>query len=549
MLAPEADGRWVWIGVGALIVATALAYLPALDAGFLTWDDDAYIRENRLVRDPRGLWTIWNPAGRTLPAYYPVVFSSFWAEYRLFGPNPLPYHVTNVLLHLANVALAFLVARRLEAPRGIALAAAAVFALHPVQTESVMWIAERKNLLSALFLFATVLLYLRHRRTGRVSQYAASILLYALALLSKTQVVALPLFLAAWEWLRGEGKNRRVPASGVLARLLPMLALSLVAATLSATFEREIVPEWYDLPLPEERPFIAARAAWFYVGKLLLPVGLSPIHAKWPVDPASLEAWAALLSWPLLLATVLRWRRALPPLPLLGATLFLAALLPVLGLWPFAWQHLSFVGNHFLYISCLGGGLAIAALAGLALDRAVFSARRLLAVAAIPFLGLLALQTHREARHWRNDVHLWRHAASANPGAWIVHLKLGRSLERLARRPEALESFQRAIGLTRPGTAPYHVAWQHYLRTLERVSGPEAVIRAATAELGANPNAYVAYLSRALSRERLGDRAGALADFKAAARLTPPGSTAGHLARLGRDRLRSPTGTNGPFKR
>ena len=162
-------GRLLPVWQASLIILLVfLAYLPALHSGFI-WDDDSYVTENPTLRDLGGLRRIWFEVG-AVPQYYPMVHTTFWLEYHLWGLNPLGYHLINVLLHAAAAVLLWRVLRRLQI-RGAWLAAI-IFALHPVEAESVAWITERKNVLSAVFYFAAALAYFRfvclEREGGRI---------------------------------------------------------------------------------------------------------------------------------------------------------------------------------------------------------------------------------------------------------------------------------------------------------------------------------------------------------------------------------------------
>ena len=139
----------IWLGVGAILACTLLAYLPALQGGYV-WDDDRYVTDNLTLRSVEGLARIWGEIG-AVPQYYPIVHTTFWVEYHLWGLEPLGYHLDNVLLHACNALLLWFVLRRLGLRGG--WFAALIFALHPVHVESVAWITERKNVLSAFFYF------------------------------------------------------------------------------------------------------------------------------------------------------------------------------------------------------------------------------------------------------------------------------------------------------------------------------------------------------------------------------------------------------------
>src|SRR6266480_6390139 len=139
-----------------IIAAVLVAHIPALHAGFI-WDDDRYVTKNVTLRDAAGLKRIWFDVGAT-PQYYPMVFTTFWAERRIWGITPVGYHMTNVLLHAANAVLVWIVLSRLKIPG--AWLASMLFAVHPVHVESVAWITERKNVLSGTFYLGALLAYL-----------------------------------------------------------------------------------------------------------------------------------------------------------------------------------------------------------------------------------------------------------------------------------------------------------------------------------------------------------------------------------------------------
>src|SRR6185295_4339407 len=177
-----------------LLAITVVAYLPVLSAGFI-WDDDDYVTQNALLQQPGGLSRIWTEVGAT-SQYYPLVFTSFWIENKLWGLDPTGYHLTNVLLHALAAILLWRVLLRLRIPG--ALLAGALFAVHPIHVESVAWITERKNVLSAVFFLAALLLFFRFRPPGEPSagwrkrpgtDYGLALLAFTAALLAKTVAV------------------------------------------------------------------------------------------------------------------------------------------------------------------------------------------------------------------------------------------------------------------------------------------------------------------------------------------------------------------------
>src|ERR1700704_6434928 len=183
-----------WI-LGALLVALIImAYQQVWHAGFI-WDDDSYVTRNPTLRDLHGLWRIWFDV-TSPPQYYPLVHTSFWREDRLWGLSRFGFHRPNVLLHAIGAVLLWRILVRLQLPG--AWLAAAIFAVHPVEVESVAWITERKNVLSAVFFFAAALAYLHFvskrddQNPNRASPYFISVVLFICALLSKTVACSLP---------------------------------------------------------------------------------------------------------------------------------------------------------------------------------------------------------------------------------------------------------------------------------------------------------------------------------------------------------------------
>ena len=272
----------VLIGAVLLILITLVVYSPIRHAGFI-WDDDDYVTRNTTLSEPGGLARIWFKLGAT-PQYYPLVFSSFWIEHKLWAFNPLGYHCVNVVLHALSAVLVWLVLRRLALPG--AWVAAAIFALHPVQAESVAWVTERKNVLSLVFALGSTLAWLGYLRIGDAHPerahsrglYVLSLVLFACALLSKTVVCTLPVVLGVVLWWKRE-KLR----AGELLSLAPMLAMGAGMGLLTRWMEHRMVGahgELFNFSFVE-RCLIAGRAAWFYFDKLVWPSKLVFIYERW----------------------------------------------------------------------------------------------------------------------------------------------------------------------------------------------------------------------------------------------------------------------------
>lgn len=339
-----------------LMALAVLVYLPAITGGFV-WDDDNYVTDNPQLRTIGGLWRIWTQLGATAQ-YYPMVFSSFWAEYHLWGLNPVGYHLVNALLHGLSGGLLYLILRRLGT-RGIAAATAVIFVVHPVMIESVQWITERKNVLSLAFALSSLWMLLpaadapspgaAPTRTGLSGRrYALALALFVCALLSKTVACTLPaVFLVVCWYKDGRGWVRRLPA------MVPFFVIGLALAAVTVYVERRIVGT--DISgtglSPLQRVMLAGRILWFYAGKLLWPWPTMFVYPRW--EP---RLWGAVhLLWPAAVGAVLvtawalrrRWGRG--PAALLF--IYAGCLVPALGfvdVYPF---EFSFVADHFVYMA------------------------------------------------------------------------------------------------------------------------------------------------------------------------------------------------------
>ena len=216
----------------ALILATLLAYLPVWHAGFI-WDDDFYVTNNPLLTASDGLRRIWfsfdSPS-----QYFPLTYTTFYFEHAFWGFNPAGYHVINVLLHAANALLAWRLLARLRVPG--AWLAAALFALHPVQVESVAWITERKNVLMGLFFLLSLLAWTKFLDPSAKQpwrSYGLALLLYALALAAKTTACTSPAALLLILWLKKLPIDRRR-----LAQVAPFVALGIGMGMVTIWWER-----------------------------------------------------------------------------------------------------------------------------------------------------------------------------------------------------------------------------------------------------------------------------------------------------------------------
>ena len=440
-----------------LAVVTMLAYQPAWHGGFV-WDDTANIASPEL-RTLDGLRRIWF-VPRATQQYQPLHYSSSWLQERLVGDSTTAYHVVNLLLHIGCVVLVLMILRFLRIP-GAELAAI-IFALHPVNVETVAWIAERKNTLSGVFGLAATLWYLKfdESRNGREKDgpqgrgyrnYALAIGLFVLGLLTKTAIVALPLaWLVILWWKRGTISLRRD-----VAPVVPFLFLSAAAGLMTTWVEygnMAYKARMLDLSLVD-RCLIAGRAFWFQLGKLLWPSNLMFVYPRWEINGAVWWQYLfpiAVLGLLFLLWRLRRWSRA----PLAGMLVYVFLLLPSLGFLNIYFFVYSFVADHWQYLACLG--IITPCASGIVLLTGRLKRWQPLLEPGITLVlaGILFVLTWQQSRMYTDIETLYRTTIARNPACWMAQVNLGNILYKANRVPEAMDLFGQASRI-KPAVAHY----------------------------------------------------------------------------------------------
>ncbi len=396
------------VAAAFIVAVTILALSPVIRNGFLVvgFDDDAFILDNPYIRE-----LSWQNVWLCLSRFYhydylPLPMLSYLVEFQCWGTHPAGYHLTNLLLHAANAALLFAVARHALGSPMAALFAGLIFALHPVQMESVSVIAQRKTLLSTAFVLAALLAYQRYR-SGRRRWYPAAVVLYLGACASKSSVIPFPFLLLLYDYTLQRARWR-------FRDKLPFFVLAMVTAAVNAASKVGTAV----VKTPQGGSYLAtvlamSRVMWEYVDAMLLPLNLAPGYYYSPKEVFGLLNWAAAGALVLVTAALVRRRRQFPLTSFFAGWVGLC-LLPVSNIVPISVLR----ADRYLYLPMVGfalwAGMGLARLRQWALsagDWLYGLTARLPAVAMI----VLAVLSWQYAAVWRSDVTAWTRTAVRHP--------------------------------------------------------------------------------------------------------------------------------------
>ena len=458
------DGVTAYAGLGVLAV---VVFIPAFFAAFV-WDDVIIVDLHKQVGGFADIWL--NPSLiESEGHYWPVVYTMFWVEYLLWGVDPVGYHVVNVVLHAANTMLIYALLRRLTVPG--AWVAAALWAVHPVHVDSIAWAIERKDVLSALFYLASVLVYIRwdeHRReaAARVRRrtspknrrrsrrsaalYAASLALFTLALLSKSIVVTLPVMLLVYHWWR-TGRLTGRDAIGTV----PFFAVA-IGITLGdlAYYRPRARPLDFSLT---ERAQIVSRSFWHYAEQLLWPSDLLPIYPRWTIDGGDPLGWGLLLAGVAVVAALWVLRDRIGRGPLAGVLFFGVTLAPALGIIDHGYMTTTYVADRFQYLAGIGLIALVAGTLAHVAAKYEFGHRltptRILAGLCVPVLVVLGVITWRSALNYETPERFFTYIVTNNPSArGGAYLNLGNAYREQGRVEEAIEAYEQSLENDKPDT-------------------------------------------------------------------------------------------------
>ena len=447
--------RHIVIACLCLVAVTLIVYRPIVYNGFLDYDDLSYIQKNFHVLNGMN----WEDIGWAFTAvrngnWHPLTWLSHALDCQLFGLNAVGHHYTSLLFHAANAVLLFLLLWRATKRIWPSLLVGALFALHPLNVESVAWASERKNVLSMFFFLLTLLAYDRYVRRGGWPRYLWVVLLFALGLMAKSQIVTLPFVLLLWDYWParrwnaspngGESAGAGISRSfhDLLREKTPLLLMAAASSVVTVLAQRagDSVRTLGEFPMPLRLENVLLSYVR-YLGKIFWPARLAPLYPR-PVS--LLPEWQLLALLASLLVTsalALRWRR-FRYLPF-GWFWFLGTLVPMIGLITVGEQAMA---DRYAYLPMIGVLVAAVWMASEIVSR--FPASRWgWAAAAFIALCLLGYQTQRQIAYWHDDETLWRYTLRVTEGNYVARNNLALALARSGRSDEAIAEFHASLAL------------------------------------------------------------------------------------------------------
>ncbi len=503
-----------WLPQALLIIGASLwIYWPALHGG-LIWDDQWYVLMNPSLHILSGLWKIWYQPGNWVE-YYPLHETVLWLQWHLWGDDTLGYHLTNLFLHIANALLVWRLFARLGL--GQAWLGGLIFAVHPVQVESVAYIVELKNTLSLLFFLLAMIAWIDYEENQTKNDYQNALGLYFLGMLCKISAApfAALILLYAW-WKRGRIGWHDVKGC------LPFLLLALLLTSVSIWAGRAYESSNHDLiggvPLGGILSHIDAAGLNLavYFARCFLPVDVLYIYPQWSLHPHNPLQYLPWLVFFAVICVLGRKRKSWGRHVLLGLGFFLLFIFPFLGFNAVSYMDFIWVMDHLLYIPIIGLiGLFVAGLGDL---ETKLPSWRLLFI-GITIIGIMTMAwiSHSFAKLFINEETFWRHVLSRNPTVWLARDNLGCNLMEQERYEEATVQERDAISL-RPQTWDSYYNLGFALEKLGRTAEGEAAYKSA---LTLNPENPKIYLNLGELNRRLGNIAQAEALFTKASKIAP----------------------------
>ena len=456
------------IGIALLLaIVTLIVYNGVFRSDFLNFDDDVYITSNNHVM--QGLsWESfkWAFSAKYANNWHPLTWLSHMTDIQLFKLNPAGHHFTNLFFHILATLLLFGFLQYLTGKLWIGGFIAALFALHPLHVESVAWIAERKDVLSAVFWFATLWAYAYYAKRPNIGRYMTVLILFGLGLLCKPMLVTLPFILLLLDYWPLERLINKRTFGRLLAEKLPMLLMSITSAIITIIAQQEAVAGLNKLNLVT-RMSNAIVSYCLYLRQVFWPAQLAVYYPF--VQNRPLIILAACVMLLIMITLTVLWIGRRNKYFIVGWLWYIVTLIPVVGIVQVGGQGHA---DRYTYIPLIGIFIMVAWGLSFAADNLHNSKKVLLQIPLLFVLIALSLKTWEQVGYWKNGVTLYRHAIEVTKKNDLAYNNLGFLLSLTSQTNEAFDMFRKAVDINPNfGDAEYNLAntFMHFGRTDEAV--------------------------------------------------------------------------------
>jgi Tfp pilus assembly protein PilF len=517
-----------------LFLATSAVYWQLRNAEFVNIDDPRYVYENRHVKSGLTLEGVgWAFTTTHAEFWHPLTWLSHMLDWHMFGDDAGGHHLTNLLLHLANTILLFLLLNRMTQALWQSAFVAALFALHPLHVESVAWVAERKDLLSTFFWMLTLYAYVYYARSPGIARYLVVLTFFGLGLMAKPMLVTLPfvmLLLDFWPLgrLTGARSNGTISSAGnafttsygwktqavrLLFEKVPLVVLAVIfsALTLMAQHKGSGFSAVGDFPL-SVRTANAFVSYWKYIGMTIWPQGLAPFYPYFGEMPPFWQ-WAGAASFLVFVSALAVRFAARYPYVMVGWFWFLGTLLPVIGLIQIG-RHA--IADRYTYVTIIGLFIVVAWGIPELLKTMPHRKVVLWAVAAV-VLAASMITASRQAGHWGNSTRLFEHSLKITTDNYVAHNNLGAALYNQGHTTEAIEYYLRSLRIE----PAYEEAHYNLATALYRQGRTAKAIEHYLQALSTNPGFVDAHNNLAAALYKQGRTAEAIEHYLEALRIDP----------------------------
>lgn len=507
-----------------LAVATLAIYLPVRNHEFIHYDDDTYVTDNPHVLSGLTIenikWAFTTPHGSN---FHPLTWLSHQLDCSLFGKTPGPHHLINVIFHIANTLLLFVVLNRMTRRIWPSAFVAALFALHPLHVESVAWVAERKDVLSTLFWLLTMLAYARYAERPNLTRYLLTLAVFALGLMTKPMLVTLPFVLLLLDYwplnrlvLRKPPDSPKMSKTGIInyqlsiinafAEKLPFLVLTAISSIITFIVQQKggSVPSFASLGW-KSRLTNAVVSYLAYIAKMIYPARLAVLY---PHPAGGIPVARAVIFGVLLLLTTafFLYHARRHKYLALGWLWYLGTLVPVIGIVQVGVQAMA---DRYTYVPLIGLFL-IVAFGATDLLKNLPAKKYILAASAFLVLTTLTVATSFQLKYFKDGFILFDHTLAVTENNYVMHNNYANVLNDLDRPAEAVEHFKEALRFL-PDSFEVHNNYGNALKKLDRI---DDAIHHYQKALKLNPRAYLTHYNLALALVAKGQYDQAIEHYK-----------------------------------